>query len=391
MALRPGILLNPKTPDVGKTFASVLSNVRGIDALRENRANQPLRNRLLESQTTQSEQQAQQERETARITSIAQGALELQPAIRSGDVDAVRSQLLQRKTRLVDQGLPTNDTDEALAMLDQPGGLAQLSQSVQGAIDVGTRMGILDQSLTTAQRNVATETEGFSPEDVMRSKRIAAGLDPRASASGDIDLFQQKEDIKAAGAGEREAAILAERQRGAGAVEEEKEGGKLRAQIALKPQIERAVIKARTEAKAKGEAFTDLTRMQAALPGLRDTVDQLKDLALIATSTLGGRVFDTAVKELGFGATTGGTALAKFIGVVNNQVLPLLKPTFGGSFSVQEGESLKATMGDPNATPEEKLAQLDAFIGQKERDIVTKDQELRLLEADRISDEDLFK
>lgn len=136
-----------------------------------------------------------------------------------------------------------------------------------------------------------------------------------------------------------------------------------------KAEIESAVSKARVEAKDRGETLTTLSQAQAALPGLTDTINQLKELAPIATSTLGGKLFNAAVKETGFGATEGSTARAKFIAIINNQVLPLLKPTFGGSFSVQEGESLKATMGDPDASPAEKLAQLDAFIAQKMRDI----------------------
>lgn len=155
-----------------------------------------------------------------------------------------------------------------------------------------------------------------------------------------------------------------------------KERGKLGAQLKLKPQIESAVVTVRKAAEERGEAFTDLSRMNAALPGLRDTVSQLKELSSIATSTLGGKIFDAAVKESGFGSTKGATAKAKFIAIVNNQVLPLLKPTFGAAFTVQEGESLKATMGDPDASPEQKIAQLDAFIAQKVRDIETKEAQL---------------
>jgi hypothetical protein len=116
--------------------------------------------------------------------------------------------------------------------------------------------------------------------------------------------------------------------------------------------------------------------MGAALPGLRDTVDQLKNLSGIATSTMGGRVFDIASKELGFGSTKGANASAKWVAIVNNQVLPLLKPTFGAAFTVAEGNSLRATMGDVNASPAEKMATLEAFIAQKEQDIITKGREL---------------
>lgn len=144
----------------------------------------------------------------------------------------------------------------------------------------------------------------------------------------------------------------------------------------VKSMIEGAVVEARIIATDRGETFTELAQAKAGLPGLTSVVNKLKELAPIVTSTIGGKLADTAIKELGFGATKGSTARAKFIGIINNQVLPLLKATFGGSFSVQEGESLKATMGDPDATPNEKLAQLEAFIAQKIRDIEAK--ELRL-------------
>ena len=112
------------------------------------------------------------------------------------------------------------------------------------------------------------------------------------------------------------------------------------------------------------------------MPGLMVAVENLRELAGIATSTMGGRVFDFAVKEIGLPTTKGDNARAKWIAIVNNQVLPLLKPTFGGSFTVQEGESLKATMGDPNASPTQKMDALDAFIAQKVRDLKSKSNEL---------------
>ena len=144
-----------------------------------------------------------------------------------------------------------------------------------------------------------------------------------------------------------------------------------------KSMIEGAVVEAKIIAKEQGETFTSLKQAQAALPGLNSVVDKLRELAPIATSTLGGKLFDAAVKETGFGSTKGATARAKFIAVVNNQVLPLLKPTFGAAFTVPEGDALRATMGDPDASPEQKMAQLDAFIAQKMRDIEAKEAQLK--------------
>ncbi|MGH1470170.1 MAG: hypothetical protein ACRBCS_03195 [Cellvibrionaceae bacterium] len=154
-------------------------------------------------------------------------------------------------------------------------------------------------------------------------------------------------------------------------VKQEKTAG-LNAELDVKPEIIRNSKIAEIKGKAEGENLTELEQSRAALPGLNEAVGELKDLASIATSTIGGKIFDAAIKESGFGATEGATARAKFVAIINNQVLPLLKPTFGAAFTVQEGESLKATMGDPDASPEEKIAQLEAFIAQKQRDIKTK-------------------
>ena len=53
-------------------------------------------------------------------------------------------------------------------------------------------------------------------------------------------------------------------------------------------------------------------------------------------------------------------------------MLPLLKPTFGAAFTVEEGNKLEATFGDPDLSPEEKIASLEELIAQKERDLRSK-------------------
>jgi len=170
-----------------------------------------------------------------------------------------------------------------------------------------------------------------------------------------------------------------------------KEEAKLGAQLKFKPQINKAVKLAEKEAAERGEVLTDLARMKAAKPGLDQVVENLRELSSIATSTIAGKIFDVGSKELGFGSTKGANARAKFIAIVNNQVLPLLKPTFGAAFTVPEGEALKATMGDPDASPAEKMAQLDAFIEQKVRDIETKEAQLNQpQDINTLSDDDLL-
>ena len=150
------------------------------------------------------------------------------------------------------------------------------------------------------------------------------------------------------------------------------EGAKLEQQLRFKPQIQGAVKEAEQQAKERGEALTDLKRAEAAMPGLMETMEELRQLAPIVSSTFGEKLFDEAVKQSGFGATEGATTRAKYTAIIDNQVLPLLRDTFGAAFTEAEGERLRATMGDPDASPEQKTAQLDAFIKQKYRDLQTK-------------------
>ena len=64
------------------------------------------------------------------------------------------------------------------------------------------------------------------------------------------------------------------------------------------------------------------------------------------------------------------------VAIITNQTLPLLKETFGAAFTETEGKRLEASFADPDATHEERLAQLDAFLNQKVRTIETKQRQL---------------
>lgn len=146
-------------------------------------------------------------------------------------------------------------------------------------------------------------------------------------------------------------------------------GAELKQELIWKSRIEADVAKARAEAKGQGEAAVELAQREAAMPGIREVVENLKELSGVATYTTKGKIFDLMVKELGFGSTQGATARAKYISIIDNQVLPLLKPILGAAFTEREGARLTATMGDPDASPEQKNAALDAFLAQAERQI----------------------
>lgn len=149
----------------------------------------------------------------------------------------------------------------------------------------------------------------------------------------------------------------------AGAVE----GAKLQQQLGYEPQIKRAVKSAESSAEKQSE----LNERVASMPQLEATVRRLTDLGRVATYTKTGQLVDVVRRETGMEPREAAIARKEYISLVDNQVLPLLRQTFGAQFTQKEGESLKVTLGDPNATPEEKEAVLRSFIQQKQATIET--------------------
>lgn len=139
--------------------------------------------------------------------------------------------------------------------------------------------------------------------------------------------------------------------------------------LANKPVLEEKTSRAGVVGKDLGEKDVDLASREAMLPQLEDTVTKLSELGKKATYTLAGRGVDAAGRELGLDPREAAIARTEYIALVDNQILPLLRQTFGAQFTQKEGESLKVTLGDPNKTPEEKDAVLRSFIDQKKATI----------------------
>jgi hypothetical protein len=251
---------------------------------------------------------------------------------------------------------------------------ALLSQAEQ--LDPEFTLGMVNKvregsSLTSSEREFNSLVQGMSQEDKVKARRIKAGLEARSVGSAAQTIAGDDTSERIA----QSQSIIEKgkaKGRAKGAAEGESESAGLIAES--RSFIETAVANANREAKDRGEVLSDLQLARATLPGLTSVVSQLKELAPIATSTIGGNVFDFASKEIGFGSTKGADAKAKFIAIISNQVLPLLKPTFGGAFSVEEGNALRATLGDPNASPDQKVEQLNAFIEGKLREVENKER-----------------
>jgi hypothetical protein len=120
---------------------------------------------------------------------------------------------------------------------------------------------------------------------------------------------------------------------------------------------------------AAGEVAVLADSVSSKMPGLRSVVDTLSSLADTATYTQSGQAMDSVKRELGLPVGQGAIDRASYIAIVDNQVLPLLRDTFGAAFTEREGATLRATLGDANKSPAEKKAILNAFIAQKERDV----------------------
>ena len=121
--------------------------------------------------------------------------------------------------------------------------------------------------------------------------------------------------------------------------------------------------------KEQGAAEGDLASLESKLPGLEKVVTGLDALSEKATYTLAGQALDFARRQSNLEPRAASVARAEYEAVVNNQVLPLLRDTFGAQFTEREGKRLADTLGDVTKAPKEKQAVLRAFIEQKRRDL----------------------
>lgn len=139
--------------------------------------------------------------------------------------------------------------------------------------------------------------------------------------------------------------------------------------VESKSQIKSAEESAKVIGKEQGEAKAGLQSQLSKLPELENAVKELSNIGKKATYTVAGRSRDFLLREAGLPVTESAIARKEYISKVDNQILPLLRDTFGAQFTQKEGESLKQTLGDPNASPKEKDAVLKSFIEQKKATI----------------------
>jgi hypothetical protein len=144
MPLRPEIALAGRDLDVGQAFRNSLVNVQGIEEQRQ----APVRSRLLEAQTSAAEEAQAQQKQVNEFTSIAMGAMEVLPFLNSGDLEGARDALMLRRGQIIQRGGDTTQTDQAIGLLGQEGGVEKLKLGSERLIAQAQQMDILKPSAT---------------------------------------------------------------------------------------------------------------------------------------------------------------------------------------------------------------------------------------------------
>ena len=121
--------------------------------------------------------------------------------------------------------------------------------------------------------------------------------------------------------------------------------------------------------KDKATLEKENTALERNLPAFEDMTNELIGLADKATYTKAGQARDWLLRQTGQPMSEGGIAREKYKQVVANELIPKLKQMFGGQLSDSERESLLATLGDVNLSPEEKKSAINAFIEAKRRQV----------------------
>jgi hypothetical protein len=155
-------------------------------------------------------------------------------------------------------------------------------------------------------------------------------------------------------------------------------GGEANARLGQELNYANPIEKSKKEGSEAGARSSDLSERVADIPQLENTVKQLSELGKKATYTTSGQIVDFLRKEANLSPREGAVARTEYMSVIDNQILPLLRQTFGAQFTENEGKTLRATMGNPDKTPQEKDAALRSFIDQKYQTINSRQRQLGL-------------
>lgn len=358
MALNPNIPLQVNVPSVAEAIniydqerasrnqrdlqqQQLGQNQQRLDILGQNQeSQQDIRDAQLEGLRIKN-QQAEQDRQQR---SMAVTALQLSRL--KNDFKAQEQLLSDRSERLKAEGKDSRETDEELELLKSDP--KKFNQDIDKAVQLSYDSGILKRQQTPSSVQEFEYFENLSPEE----KRVFKNL--KRENKG-IVFDEKTGEAKAV---EGYADVQKE-------IQKSKKIGELEAKKELAPSIAKAEEIAKNVGKADGIQINELNDRIAVQPRLFKVVEELSSLGKEATFTFTSRAMDAARRELGLPVGRGAVARTEYISKVDNEILPLLRQTFGAQFTEKEGQSLKNTLGDPNKSPEEKDAVLKSFIAAK--------------------------
>lgn len=330
----------------------------------------PMQNALLKQRVEAGQQGIDKERAAFQLQDAAIDAYQVKQLLQT-DPARAKVYLANRFKKIQDRGGDPSDTAGVIQALDA-GNLDFVNAELDAVIGAAQQVGLFGPKTNTAMAEFTSKAAaaGLKPgtPEYERAARVDLGLDARAGTVTGQERIATTPGMTEVVAGS-EGVI-------AGAKSGAQEAAKLGQQSRMLPNIRAAIKEAEQAASSRGESLSEYNRAKAAMPGLVEVSNKLKALSDVATYTMGGKAFDAIVKEMGFGSTEGANARTAMISIVDNQVLPLLRDTFGAAFTAAEGERLRNTLLDPDMAPEQKKASLDAFIEQKYRNLETKEREL---------------
>lgn len=272
---------------------------------------------------------------------------------------------------------------------DQSGALAQLLSNEQTA-PYGVQLQFGDIEAQRSLQNDITKAKALQPlelELAMAKARIdrdyaappasiaLANEIQKAREAGDIqrvnDLLLSGKSLEKGMSLDADGNIVTMRgfTDSTGDISYAKQSGQNISDMEYKPKIaEESAL--RTElGKDKAIKQIELNERLSQYPRLEQVVNELSVLGKDATYTGAGRTEDVIQRELGLNPGPDAVARTEYISKVDNEILPLLRQTFGAQFTEREGQSLKVTLGDPNKSPAEKDAVLRSFIATKQAQI----------------------
>jgi hypothetical protein len=141
--------------------------------------------------------------------------------------------------------------------------------------------------------------------------------------------------------------------------------GSTSGQLASLPDKKKVIEETAVTEKLSAElanALSDIETFESNMPTLEKDLDYLKGLNNIATYTTAGKALDWGMRQSGMYPREAAIAAEEASAFVLTNVLPQLKPIFGGAISDAELKVLKDTWGDPNKSPAEKNAALNTQI-----------------------------